>query len=61
MSEELRKELKNINKQILEARDSYNLSASNGYYNKNIYNRIIEIEAQAQTVIKLMKRYCYVK
>ena len=61
MSEELRKELKNINKQILEARDSYNLSASNGYYNKSVYNRIIELEAQAQTVIKLMKRYYYVK
>ena len=61
MSEELRKEMKNINKQILEARESYNLSASSGYYNKNIYNRIIELEAQAQTVIKLMKRYYYVK
>ena len=44
MSEELRKELKNINKQILEARESYKFSASNGHYNKNIYNRIIELE-----------------
>ena len=34
MSEELRKELKNINKQISEARESYRLSALNGYYNK---------------------------
>ena len=53
MSEELRKELKNINKQILEARESYKLSASNGYYNKNIYNRIIELEAQAQEITKI--------
>ena len=61
MSEELRKELKNINKQILEARESYKLSASNGYYNKNIYNRIIELEAQAQEITKLMKAFYYVK
>ena len=61
MSEELRKELKNINKQILEARDSYNLSASNGHYNKNIYNRITELETQAQEITKLMKAFYYVK
>ena len=61
MSEELRKELKNINKQILEARESYNLSASNGYYDKNIYNRITELEAQAQEITKLMKAFYYVK
>ena len=47
MSEELRKELKKINKQILEARESYKLSALNGHYNKSIYNRIIELETQA--------------
>ena len=61
MSEELRKELKNINKQILEARELYNLSASNGYYNKNIYNRITELETQAQEITKLMKAFYYVK
>ena len=61
MSEELRKELKNINKQILEARESYKLSASNGHYNKNIYNRIAELEVQAQEVTKLMKAFYYVK
>lgn len=61
MSEELRKELKNINKQILEARELYRLSASNGHYNKNIYNRIAELEVQAQEVTKLMKAFYYVK
>ena len=61
MSEELRKELKNINKQILEARESYNVSASNGEHDKDIYYRIVELEAQAQTVIKLMKAFYYVK
>ena len=61
MSEELRKELKNINKQISEARESYRLSALNGHYNKNIYNRIIELEAQAQEITKLMKAFYYVK
>ena len=61
MSEELRKELKNINKQILEARESYKLSASNGHYNKIVYNRIIELEAQAQEITKLMKAFYYVK
>lgn len=61
MSEELRKELKNINRQILEARESYKLSASNGYYNKSMYNRIIELESQAQEITKLMKSYYYVK
>ena len=61
MSEELRKELKNINKQILEARDSYKLSASNGHCSKNIYNRIIELETQAQEITKLMKTFYYVK
>ena len=61
MSEELRKELKNINKQILEARESYKLSASNGHYNKSIYNRIIELETQAQEITKLMKAFYYVK
>ena len=61
MSEKLRKELKNINKQILEARESYKLSASNGRYNKNIYNRITELETQAQEITKLMKAFYYVK
>ena len=61
MSDELRKEMKNINKQILEARESYNLSASNGRYNKYIYNRIIELETQAQEITKLMKAFYYVK
>ena len=61
MSEELRKELKSINKQILEARESYNLSALNGYYNKSIYNRITELETQAQEITKLMKDFYYVK
>ena len=61
MSEELRKELKNINKQIFEARESYNLSALNGYYNKNIYNRIVELETQSQEITKLMKDFYYVK
>ena len=61
MSEELRKELKNINKQIFEARESYKLSASNGRYNKNIYNRITELENQAQEITKLMKAFYYVK
>ena len=61
MSEELRKELKNINKQILEARESYKLSALNGHYNKNTYNRIIELETQAQEITKLMKTFYYVK
>ena len=61
MSEELRKELKNINKQIFEARESYKLSASNGRYNKNIYNKIIELETQAQEITKLMKSFYYVK
>lgn len=61
MSEELRKELKKINKQILEARESYKLLASNGHYNKDIYNRIIELETQAQEITKLMKAFYYVK
>lgn len=61
MSEELRKELKKINKQILEARESYKLSALNGHYNKNIYNRITELEIQAQEITKLMKAFCYIK
>ena len=61
MSEELRKELKNINKQILESRESYRLSALNGHYNKHIYNRIIELETQAQEITKLMKAFYYVK
>ena len=61
MSEELRKELKNINKQILEARESYRLSALNGSYNKSVYNRIIELEAKAQEITKLMKAFYYVK
>ena len=61
MSEELRKELKNINKQISEARESYRLSALNGDYNKSIYNRIIELETQAQEITKLMKAFYYVK
>ena len=61
MSEELRKELKKINKQILEARESYKLLASNGYYNKSIYNRIIELETQAQEITKLMKAFYYIK
>ncbi len=61
MSEELRKKLRKINKQISEARESYKLSASNGSYNKNIYNRIIELESQAQEITKLMKTFYYVK
>ena len=61
MSEELRKELKKINKQILEARESYKLSALNSHYNKSIYNRIIELETQAQEITKLMKAFYYVK
>ena len=61
MSEELRKELKNINKQILEARESYRLSALNCRYNKHIYNRITELETQAQEITKLMKAFYYVK
>ena len=61
MSEEIRKEIKKINKQILEARESYKLSASNGRYNKNIYNRIIELETQAQEITKLMKAFYYIK
>ena len=61
MSEEFRKEMKNINKQILEARESYKLLASNGHCSKNIYNRIIELETQAQEITKLMKAFYYVK
>ena len=61
MSEELRKELKKINKQILEARKLYKLSASNGCYNKSVHNRIIELETQAQEITKLMKAFYYVK
>ena len=61
MSEELSKELKEINKQLVEARELYRLSALNGYYNKNIYNRIIELEAQAQEITKSMKAFYYVK
>ena len=61
MSEELRKELKNINKQILEAREFYKLSASNGYYNKSVYNRLAALETQAQEITKLMKTFYYVK
>jgi len=61
MSEELRKELKKINKQILEDRESYKLSALNGHYNKSIYNRIIELETQSQEITKLMKDFYYVK
>ena len=61
MSEELRKELKKINKQMLEDRESYKLSALNGHYNKSIYNRIIELETQAQEITKLMKTFYYVK
>ena len=56
MPEELSKELKEINKQLFEARELYRLSALNGEHDKDIYYRI-----QAQTVIKLMKRYYYVK
>ena len=61
MSEKLKKELKSINKQILEARESYKFSALNGHYNKGIYNRIIELETQAQEITKLMKDFYYVK
>ena len=61
MSEKLKKELKSINKQILEARESYELSALNGHYNKNVYNRIIELETQAQEITKLMKAFYYIK
>ena len=61
MSEELSKELKEINKQLFEARELYRLSALNGYYNKNIYNRITELETQAQEITKLMKAFYYVK
>ena len=61
MSEEIRKELKEINKQLFEARELYRLSASNGHYNKNIYNRITELETQAQEITKLMKAFYYVK
>ena len=61
MSEEIRKELKKINKQILEDRESYKLSALNGHYNKSIYNRIIELETQSQEITKLMKDFYYVK
>ena len=61
MSEELSKELKEINKQLFEARESYRLSALNGKHDKDIYYRIVELEAQAQTVIKLMKAFYYVK
>ena len=59
MSEKLRKELKNINKQISEARESYRLSALNGEHDKDIYYRIVELEAQEIT--KLMKVFYYVK
>ena len=61
MSEELNKEFKEINKQLFEARESYKLSALNGHYNKSIYNRIIELETQAQEITKLMKDFYYIK
>ena len=61
MSEEIRKEIKEINKQLFEARESYRLSALNGEHDKDTYYRIVELEAQAQTVIKLIKAFYYVK
>lgn len=61
MSEELSKEINEINKQLFEARELYRLSSLNGHYNKNIYNRIIELEIQAQEITKLMKAFYYIK
>ena len=61
MSEELRKELKEINKQLFEARESYRLSALNGEHDKDTNYRIVELEAQAQEITKLMKAFYYVK
>jgi len=61
MSEELSKELKEINKQLFEARELYRLSALNGEHDKDIYYRITELETQAQEITKLMKAFYYVK
>ena len=61
MSEELRRKLKEVNRELFEARESYKLSALNGSYNKNIYNRIVELETQAQEITKLMKAFYYIK
>lgn len=57
MSEELNKELKQINREIIKAREDYNISVESGTPNKQMYYIIIEIEAQHQMVIKLMKKY----
>ena len=61
MSEELSKELKEINKQLFEARELYRLSALNGEHDKDICYRITELETQAQEITKLMKAFYYVK
>lgn len=61
MSEELRKELKQIEKEIVKIRKEYRESLSTGTNNKQLYYKIIELEAQSQVVIKLMRKYYFVK
>lgn len=57
MSEELNKELKQINREIIKVREDYNMSVESGTPDKQIYYKVIELEAQHQMVIKLMKKY----
>ena len=61
MSEELNRELKQIKRDLSKAREDYNTSVVSGIPNKKIYYKVIELEAQYQMVVKLMKKYYFVK
>lgn len=61
MPEELNRELRQIKREMVKAREDYNTSVANGTPNKQMYYRIIELEVQHQMVIKLMKKYYFVK
>ena len=61
MSEELNKEIKQINREIIKVREDYNMSVESGAPDKQMYYKVIELEAQYQMVIKLMKKYYQVQ
>ena len=56
MSEEFNKELKQLKREFYQIRESYLVSPS-----QNKLERMIQLEAQMQMVIKLMKKYYYIK
>jgi hypothetical protein len=61
MSEKLGKELRQVKREMLKAREEYRTSCLNGIPNKQLYYKIIELEAQHQMLIGLMKKYYFVK